>query len=118
MFSSETLTPMSIMEVLCGTKHHMHLPCVAVERVMGITTSMYVRRTLPLQQAITAMKQKETKAAVVVDDNFKVSLDNPMPAHAPCAGGVGWHLFGMQGVGWHLFGMQGVGWHLFGTQSG
>mmetsp|Transcript_21002 Transcript_21002/g.58374 ORF Transcript_21002/g.58374 Transcript_21002/m.58374 type:complete len:766 (+) Transcript_21002:1061-3358(+) len=43
-----------------------------VERVMGVTTSMYVRRTLPLQQAISAMKQKDTKAAVVVDDNFKV----------------------------------------------
>eukprot|EP00967_Tisochrysis_lutea_P057358 scaffold72709_cov19-Tisochrysis_lutea.AAC.1 len=49
----------------------------SVERVMGVTTSMYVRRTLPLQQAISAMKQKDTKAAVVVDDNFKVNFMFP-----------------------------------------
>ena len=41
---------------------------------MGVTTSMYVRRTLPLEQAISAMKQKNTGAAVVVDDNFKVRV--------------------------------------------
>lgn len=43
-----------------------------VESVMSITTNMYVRHTLPLEQARTAMRNKNTKAAVVVDDNFKV----------------------------------------------
>jgi len=39
---------------------------------MGVATSMYVRRTLPLEQACNAMRAKAAKAAVVVDDNFQV----------------------------------------------
>uniref|UniRef100_A0A7S0RZ83 Chloride channel protein n=1 Tax=Chlamydomonas leiostraca TaxID=1034604 RepID=A0A7S0RZ83_9CHLO len=43
-----------------------------VESVMNTTTNMYVRHTLPLEQARTAMTERATKAAVVVDDNFRV----------------------------------------------
>lgn len=39
---------------------------------MTSPTNMFVRHTLPLEQARTAMIDKETKAAVVVDDNFQV----------------------------------------------
>ncbi len=49
--------------------------CVcAVESVMSTSTNMYVRHTLPLEQARSAMKAKQTTAAVVVDDNFKVRI--------------------------------------------
>eukprot|EP00195_Chlamydomonas_chlamydogama_P005828 CAMPEP_0202903764 /NCGR_PEP_ID=MMETSP1392-20130828/26154_1 /ASSEMBLY_ACC=CAM_ASM_000868 /TAXON_ID=225041 /ORGANISM="Chlamydomonas chlamydogama, Strain SAG 11-48b" /LENGTH=634 /DNA_ID=CAMNT_0049591089 /DNA_START=664 /DNA_END=2568 /DNA_ORIENTATION=+ len=41
-----------------------------VEALMALTTSLYVRHTLPLEQARAAMVEKSTKAAVVVDDNF------------------------------------------------
>jgi hypothetical protein len=39
---------------------------------MNTSTNMYVRHTLPLEQARSAMLDNNTKAAVVVDDNFKV----------------------------------------------
>ncbi|KAL6763955.1 chloride channel [Haematococcus lacustris] len=44
----------------------------SVASVMATSTNMYVRHTLPLEQARTAMADKRIKAAVVVDDNFKV----------------------------------------------
>ncbi len=45
----------------------------AVSSVMTTATNMYVRHTLPLEQARGAMQDRQTKAAVVVDDNFKAS---------------------------------------------
>ena len=39
---------------------------------MGTSTNLYVRHTLPLEQARSAIKGKDTTAAVVVDDNFMV----------------------------------------------
>lgn len=41
-----------------------------VETAIGVTTSMYIRHTLPLVQARNAMASNGVKAAVVVDDNF------------------------------------------------
>ncbi len=42
---------------------------------MATQTNIYVRHTLPLEQARSAMVSRNTKAAVVVDDNFKVRPD-------------------------------------------
>jgi hypothetical protein len=50
----------------------MFLPACTVSTVMNTATNMYVRHTLPLEQARSAMMDNQTKAAVVVDDNFKV----------------------------------------------
>eukprot|EP00955_Chlamydomonas_euryale_P035869 350255-Chlamydomonas_euryale.AAC.25 len=42
----------------------------AVEKAISVSTNMYIRHTLPLQQARDAMASKGVKSAVVVDDNF------------------------------------------------
>ena len=41
-----------------------------VEEVMATKARLYVRHTLPLRQAKTAMAARGSAAAVVVDDNF------------------------------------------------
>ena len=45
-------------------------PVDAVQSAMSVQTSMYVRNTLPLQQAANAMLDKRVAAAVVVDEDF------------------------------------------------
>lgn len=83
-----------------------------VESVMSTTTNMYVRHTLPLEQARAAMRERKTGAAVVVDDNFKVGSVGARAGWLAVGSWVGRRLGGCGSWWWTTAEGAQMRWHI------